>query len=886
MSRFNDLTIGQRLAIGFSALLLLLGALLGGIYAWEVDSTRAQNDFARRSLPLVEAAANVEDGILRVALALRAYMLEPSAERLERYAENASVVRLRLQSLQALTRNATDRALLSEIAPMVEYFLSVTDETAAGRRSGITGTGPENHAHALREALVDMVQDFIDLQRADMSDSLAAMDRAQARINSGLVTTGALTMLCFVLLAWLITRSIRQPARDLVRIASRLEAGDWKPALALAETAERRAGRAVGNEMTRVGQAFGAAAIALEQREQRLAAEHQVARAIGVSLDKSDVASAALRAIAAHVRAEVAVMYGYERQLDVLTPIAAHGVGTASDVAVGEGLPGRAARERRLVRLRDIPPETAFSVKLGYDEASPRDVVAVPITFRDDLIGVLLVASLRELPDASVDFLESACRRLGVGLNNVRSHEQIRRLLAEVEAQSQRIQAQNEALQAQNEEIQAQSEEVQAQNEELQAQGEEIRAQNEQLTEQTEQLRTHSALLAEADQRKTEFLGLLAHELRNPLAGISNSLFVLSRPDLDRERTRAAQAIIGRQTRQLTRLIDDLLDVTRVTRGKVTLKSERVDLRVVVRDCLDDYRAALDNARLSLSAALPDEAVMVRGDRARLCQIIGNLIDNAAKFTDAGKRVSVTLGIDAPLDVARLEIADEGIGIDRAAFSRLFQPFSQGDPNLTRTNGGLGLGLALVKSLVEMHQGTVEAHSEGIGKGARFVVRLPLLADIVACEDAPAPYPGPSDIGSPPCRVLIIEDNADVAESLCAALGAEGHEVRLARSAQEGLRLAYGFRPDVLLCDIGLPVVDGYEVARRFRADDALASVYLVAVTGYASDKDRDDAARAGFDRHLPKPPDLEELRTVLAEAAARRARHARHARADSDLQR
>jgi CheY-like chemotaxis protein len=266
----------------------------------------------------------------------------------------------------------------------------------------------------------------------------------------------------------------------------------------------------------------------------------------------------------------------------------------------------------------------------------------------------------------------------------------------------------------------------------------------------------------------------------------------------------------------------------------------------------------------------------VRGDHARLCQIIGNLIDNAAKFTNAGKRVTVALATDASTGRARIEVADEGIGIDRAAFARLFQPFSQGDPNLTRANGGLGLGLALVKSLVEMHGGSVDAYSEGVGKGARFVVCLPLLNG-VAPRDAEKMPDGVRSIKfkTAPCRILIIEDNADVAESLSTALGAEGHDVRVAGTAQGGLDLAHVFHPDVLLCDIGLPLMDGYEIARRFRADDELRSVYLVAVTGYASEKDREDAAHAGFDRHVPKPPDLEQLSTVLAEVAIRRARNA-----------
>lgn len=868
MNRFKGASIGKRMTAGFGLLLVLLGTLLFGVYNWHQDSVRAQHQFTDVSRPLSEAARDLERGILHVGIALRGYLLSPQDDRHARFEQHVVTVRRLMRELDRMSDSEGDAALAGRLFVRVEQYLTFVMGVAQNvRDGGAVDVGTEADAHALRESLVALTGQFIDQQAANAIKAMEAMDVAQARVTRGLAAIGGLSVLCVLVLGWLLAESIRRPARELVRIAGALQAGDWAPALALAdqssESSEAR------NEMEHIAQSFGYAAGALERREQRLAADRHVARAAAMSLERHEVANVALRAIVGYVRAEVGVVYWQESGR--LEPIAHYGA-SAEALSIDDGLPGQAVRDRRAVVLRDIPRDAAFAIKLGYDEAPPRDVAAVPIVFRSRLLGVLLVASLHSLSDEALEFLDDAAAQLASGLDNVRAYADIQRLLADVAEKNQRIQAQNEALQAQNEEIQAQSEEVQAQNEELQAQGEEIRAQNEQLAEQSARLREHAALLAEADERKTEFLGLLAHELRNPMAGISNSLFVLQRPNLDPKQASTAQAIIDRQTKQLNRLIDDLLDVTRVTRGKVKLKREPLDFTALTRDCLADYRATLEHAGLELSIMLPEHPVPVRGDRARLCQIIGNLIDNAAKFTDQGRRVSIALRADEAASVAELVVADEGIGIDEAAFARLFQPFSQGDPKLNRTNGGLGLGLALVKSLVEMHEGVVEAYSDGPGKGARFTVRLPLLHDALPAEqDAAAPQS--LEVEVPLCRILIIEDNPDVAQSLSVALSMEGHEVRVAYGAQEGLAIARSFHPDVLLCDIGLPVMDGYEVARRFRADDELRSVFLVAVTGYASDKDRTAAVQAGFDRHLPKPPDFRQLSELLAELAIRRAR-------------
>jgi two-component system CheB/CheR fusion protein len=353
---------------------------------------------------------------------------------------------------------------------------------------------------------------------------------------------------------------------------------------------------------------------------------------------------------------------------------------------------------------------------------------------------------------------------------------------------------------------------------------------------------------------------VLAHELRNPMAAISNSLYALANAAGNAEQRDRAQDIIRRQTRFLGRLVDDLLDVTRISSGKVRLQKERFDLAEVVRECAEDYRDMAQKAGVRLDIAAPAAGVSMEGDRTRLCQILGNLLDNAIKFSNGGREVSVT--VQAGGGDATLSVKDRGVGIEPAMLGRLFQPFSQADSSLARRKSGLGLGLALAKALAELHGGTIEARSEGLGKGAEFTARLPLSSTLPE-----SPQPSAWQSAGRGRRVLIIEDNPDAALSLRDAMELAGHEVRVAYDAAEGLETAREFRPEVLLCDIGLPTMDGYQVARRFRSDERLRSTYMIAVTGYAAPEDRERAALAGFDRHMGKPPDMELLNQLLAEA-------------------
>lgn len=296
---------------------------------------------------------------------------------------------------------------------------------------------------------------------------------------------------------------------------------------------------------------------------------------------------------------------------------------------------------------------------------------------------------------------------------------ELRQLARAIGAAAAALQQREHQLQAQNEELQAQNEEIQSQAEELQAQHEEIQAQNEQLKRQAE-------ALGEADQRKTRFLGVLAHELRNPMAPISNSLALLKRSPPGSEHALRAQAMIERQAKHLVRLIDDLLDVTRISQGKIRLQREELDLEEIVRACIEDQHAALESGERSFSFIAPEVPVRMNGDRTRLSQIVGNLLSNAVKFTDRGGRITLELGVES--GEALLRVRDDGIGLEPELVPQLFQPFTQGATSLDRAHSGLGLGLSLVQSLAELHGGTVSAHSDGPGLGSEFVVRLPILA--------------------------------------------------------------------------------------------------------------------------------------------------------------
>jgi signal transduction histidine kinase len=389
---------------------------------------------------------------------------------------------------------------------------------------------------------------------------------------------------------------------------------------------------------------------------------------------------------------------------------------------------------------------------------------------------------------------------------------------------------------------------------------------NEELARTVAERERAEAALRDADRRKDEFLAMLAHELRNPLAPVLNALHVLRlhgplAPELDQ-----ARAMAERQVRNMARLIDDLLDVSRITRGKIQLRKQPVELGPALARAAEASRPLLHERGHQLEVSGPPEPVWLDADPTRLEQILTNLLSNAAKYTEPGGKIWLTAAADG--DGVVLSVRDTGIGIPPDKLESIFEMFMQVERSLdSPAQWGLGIGLALVRSLVGLHGGRVSAHSEGPGRGSEFVVRLPRLRQAVV--ERPPPEPAAAVNGGRALRVLVVDDNKDAANSLALLLNLKGHQVSLAHDGPAALEAARTARPEVIILDIALPGMDGYEVARRLRAEEGDRHPLLVAMTGYGQEEDRRRSRLAGFNHHLVKPVDFQELQNLFAEHTA-----------------
>jgi signal transduction histidine kinase len=380
------------------------------------------------------------------------------------------------------------------------------------------------------------------------------------------------------------------------------------------------------------------------------------------------------------------------------------------------------------------------------------------------------------------------------------------------------------------------------------------------LARQRQELALTNAKLAQADRLKDEFLAMLAHELRNPLAPLRNAAEILQTDAIAVEEREQALRILTRQIENMTRMIDDLLDVSRITEGKIELRKQPVSLAAVVNAATNLVASECASRQQQLTVSLTDEPVFLLADSTRLEQVFGNLLANACKYGGEGCHISVNAR-RAGNEVI-VSVADDGTGIEPELLPRIFDLFVQASRTLDRRHGGLGIGLTLVQRIVKLHGGSIEAHSEGLGHGAQFIVRLPVL---------PAPSPAPTSSARPapvtlesPKRLLIVDDNTDSARSLAILQSRLGHETRTAFCGTEALEVAAEFKPEVVVLDIGLPGMDGFEVARQIRELPELADVYLIAMTGYGSADSRAEGRKAGFDAFLVKPIDLGELQTLM----------------------
>ncbi len=388
-----------------------------------------------------------------------------------------------------------------------------------------------------------------------------------------------------------------------------------------------------------------------------------------------------------------------------------------------------------------------------------------------------------------------------------------------------------------------------------------VRDRTSELLQANAALRASTEALQEADRRKDEFLAMLGHELRNPLAPIVNSLQILKLPTADPAILQRTRDIVERQVQHLVRLVDDLLDVSRVMRGKVELRREPIEAAAVIGRAIETVQPVIDAQGHHLELNVAAESMLLHVDPLRVAQIIGNLLTNAAKYTEEGGTLRLIARREE--QAAVIEVCDNGIGIAPDMLQSVFDLFVQVDHSATRAQGGLGIGLTRVKSLVEMHGGEVTATSDGLGRGSSFVVRLPLAMDRHASH-------GPSEpaVSWPTAttyRILVVDDNVDAATSLAALLELQGHAVQMAHDGFAALEILGGFRPDLVFLDLGMPGIDGCEVARRIRKIPALQQTMLVALTGWGQEEDRRRTAEAGFDCHLVKPPELKAIAKVIA---------------------
>jgi PAS domain S-box-containing protein len=473
----------------------------------------------------------------------------------------------------------------------------------------------------------------------------------------------------------------------------------------------------------------------------------------------------------------------------------------------GVGLVGRAVAEGRALWTPDIleDPSVVLTAEFrrGLAGAGHHAVLAAPLRVKGEVIGAISTAhrEIRTFSQAEIDLLQAFADQAALAMRNVQLFAREQQARADAEA---------------------------------------------------------------ANRAKDQFLALLAHELRNPLAPIVNAVALLRRPGAPPPLVEQATGIVERQARNLARLLDDLLDVSRITRGLIELRLETVSIADVVSSALEATRPLVDERRQLLSVTLPATPLHVEADPARLEQIIVNVLNNASRYTAPEGRISVVATAEG--DEAVLRVRDTGIGIAEDVLPRIFELFVQGDQSLAHASGGLGIGLTLVHRLVTLHRGRVSAHSEGLGRGSEFTIALPLRPAATALGPVAAALP----VRGAAAAVLVIEDNADARQSLRTLLEHEGHRVDEAADGLSGLARAEATRPDVLLVDIGLPGLDGYEVARRVRSQRGAAPI-LVAITGYGQADDRRRSLEAGFDAHLTKPVSPDHLTDVLTQLSRQR---------------
>lgn len=848
MKRF-DLSVGQRLATGTIVIALLVAALgtLLVVFVGRVSALRREK--LEVIAPRAKATHDLETSIYQQGVAFRAYAITRSPGDFEAFRRAEQDVIRRMDVLAEERMGSASRALFAEIEPAIrdhqrsfESVLALVD--ARADRAAIDAAEAESSRR--RNEVLRTLGRFLERQTLRVHEADVAIDRAVSRVRAATIAITLLLIVATVATWVVVGRAVREPALELKGAAEALREGDFEPALRL----EGDAGRSFRDEVREAARTFGRMAATLRSRERRLAAHSRISAGLGATLDPETIAAGALAGTMAEVGAEAGGVWLVAGSGAPLRSAALIGLEAGFETSPeGAGICERAVAGRRTIAERALPPDEPRRIRAGSSAAPPACVVATPMEVEERTVGVLLVAALRDLDDDEIAFIGAIAGQLAITLDNALAHARIADLARALQRLNEELLAQNEELQQQGEELQAQSEEMQVQNEELAAQSDELLAQQRSLE------KTNDALQA-AEAQKNRFLAVLGHELRNPLAAISSAVRVLGQ-DCDTDVRSEAFEILSRQTRHLARLLDDLLDLGRITTGKVVLMRRPVDLAAAAQRCVALVAPdATGGPSLRLDAPHP---VWVDADETRLEQIVTNLLTNALKYTPATGEITVDARREP--DGAVLRVVDTGTGIEPAALARVFDYFYRGEDPQTRAKGGLGIGLSLVKDLVELHGGRIEATSEGAGRGTTVSVRIPALAG------PPLTIRSAGDESGriAPRSIVIVEDNADVRYMMKLMLRRAGHTVAEAHDGPSGVDAVIAARPDVALVDLDLPSFDGCEVARRLRREPELAGLRLIAISGYGRPEDRARALEAGFDEHLVKPVDFKRLSLSLA---------------------
>lgn len=830
---------------------VVLIAMLGAVVGMAVSRV---SELRREKLqviaPRANAAYELERAVYQQAIVFRNYALTMSPADLETFRHSVEQLSVKMQQVAALQKSQEGQSLFEEIVPIhadhqrsFEVFLSLA--RAGADRDALRNQ--EATISSYRTRLLEKVHAFASVQGQQIEAADRAIDRAVGTVRITVIVLTLLLLAASVVTSWIVSRSVRRPAVALADAAEALRRGSYEPALSLHQNVAGQ-GAPFRDEVREAAHVFGRMAGTLKGREERLAAHSRLSAVLSTSLDPAEVATRGLREVTSYVGAEVGAIYLTDDSSSILRVLATVALDPKMPaLAVGDGIPGQAVADRRTVVIRGIPGETPFRVKLGFDDLPPRTVVASPMLLKDRVVGVIVCGALSDLSEDALAFVDEAAAQLAITLDNALAHSRIAALAVELQEANETLQAQSEELQAQGEELQAQNEELQSQTEELQAQAEELQIQQEDLA------RTNAALLA-AEAQKDRFLAVLGHELRNPLAAITGAAELLDGGGDRQNGGAAVHDVIKRQTAHLGRLLDDLLDVGRITTGKVVLSCRPLDLGGAVERAVAAVKGEATNGP-AITIAI-DEPVWVNADETRIEQIVANLLTNAVKYTPADGTITVRLSRESGSAVIR--VSDTGIGIEPELLPRVFDFLVQGKFR-PEGKGGLGVGLTLVKNLVELHGGTVEAASEGAGRGTTITVRVPAMSEIPATLPIVDSRPNVSARS-----IVIVEDNPDIRQMMRILLGRAGHVVAEAEDGPDGVRIVTEVKPDVALIDLDLPGFDGCEVARQLRRNGATAGVRLIAVSGYGRPEDRDRAMAAGFDDHLVKPVDFDHLSAAV----------------------